>query len=364
MSCLGKTKKSQKNKTTADKQEHLDDLMSKIQNINLEDIAPTVALSNDNCNNDWSGKTLDNSSSAEERQSERKQEVAMYYEVEDTSLIVPLTDYTQSSECKEYATDDELQISDCKVKGVQSRADFICTISNNEQADAVAGEMDQVGTEENIVGCKNVSCNIFCSPNFNFPTRDGFCKDVFHTPSENETTSLNLVDITLDQTMGADLGAIDDLLTDSFVASLQDLTPIHGGPHMSATKSSSKLLSSRQGDHDVSFESNTVLNEGLSSDFENEVYCNSFQQPSNAPKDVGRQELSNEYVEVIGKRDIGEVQPEVPNCLTSSSQTPDSREQTSLASRLLMRFQTENRANNIADKLLSISGEGELAHMQ
>ncbi|XP_028401959.1 flap endonuclease GEN homolog 1-like [Dendronephthya gigantea] len=356
----GKTKKSQKNKTTADEPEHLDNLMNKIHNINLEDTAPRVVLCDDECG-DLSGKTYDNSSTAEDRQI-KPEIVCTYYEVdEDTSLIVPMTNYTQPSQYKEYGTDRELQILDCKVKGVKEAkipADFVCIISD-EQADAVAGEMDQIDAEG--VSCKNISYNIVGSP-----IRNGFREDGFHSPSENEMTSLNLVDITIDQTIGADLviGDIDDLLTDSFVASLQDLTPIqHGESHICATKSSSKPLSSRSrrvGENDISFDSNTVLNKGLSSNFEDEVYCDSLQQPSNKPtNDVRRQELSIEYEDVIKKRAIGEVKPNLQTCLTSFSHTPDSRETTSLASRLLKRFQTENRTN-VADKLRSISGEGDL----
>jgi hypothetical protein len=304
--------------------------------------------SNNDCNDkdplDLSRKTSQKATLATKPYFEPQQH-SWSYDLEDNSLAGPMTNSTRTSENRKFYADDKIENVDSKE--AESRADFVCI------------KPDQLlGTSR----CENASPIIvnssYTHPNLNFGSVGSF-----NSPAENEKTILNLADITVDQSFGSDFEAIDDLLTDSFVASLQNITPVHGSSsHYSTEISPSfKLYSTNtnHGNSDIFFETNMMNQSENVTSFGNKKFIDSPQELDMNPTEVKRQEFSTAIDD--GLDDENSICEPKAKCLVTASDTPSSRETTSLTSRLLKRFQTENRTN-MADKLRSISGDKELVY--
>ena len=304
----------------------MDDLLSMINGIDLNAKMPD--LSNDDYHDkDLFGKTSLSGSSPGKSYFKLFQD----FENEDGSLAGKTTNYTSSSESQK-----------CFV-------DLSC-IKPEEQTSIVVGKMNQ----DKIIESAFSDMVSLCSPpNSNFSVNDVVeIFDSFNSPNENESSLKNLADITVDQTFDSDLEEINDLLTESFVADLQNTTPLHGtscysniiSPHfgLSSNSDTSKC-------DDILFKSNNEANENLTD----------FPQGRDVkPVEVKRQDF---WTAIDGLDDKHNACKKArANCLVDGSDTPCSRDSISLTSRLLKRFQTKDRAV-MADKLRSISGEGELA---
>ncbi|CAB3997167.1 Hypothetical predicted protein [Paramuricea clavata] len=343
----GKTKKGKKTKTAADELECLDDLLCKINNIDLNENTKIMAEhSNNDCNDkDISRKTSQKVTLAAGPYFEPHQH-SWSYDLEDNSLAGPMTNYTRTSESRKFYADDKIENVDSKE--AESRADFVCI------------KPDQLlGTNR----CENAS-PIIVNSSYTLPNLNFGAVGSSSSPAENEKTILNLADITVDQSFGSDFEAIDDLLTDSFVASLQNITPVHGSScHYSTEISPSfKLFSTNtnHGNSDVLFET-TMMNQSenvLLTSFGDKKFIDSPQELDMNPTGVKRQEFSTA---IDGLDDENSICEPKAKFSVAASDTPSCRETTSLTSRLLKRFQTENRTN-MADKLRSISGDKELVY--
>ena len=233
--------------------------------------------------------------------------------------------------------------------------DLMCA-TREEQTGIAVDKVNQDQINENECSISVISCS---PPNCDFPVSDVLeIVDSFNSPNENENSLKHLADITVDQVFDcSDLEAIDDLLTESFVADLQNVTPLHGCPCYSTEISPNpELLGDNYSKCDeILLESNNGENEDESS-FKNEDI--DFQRERNIkPVTIKRQDS---WTAVNGLDDKDKDEEAKATCLVADPDTPCSRNSISLASRLLKRFQTKDRAL-MADKLRSISGEGELA---
>ncbi len=328
--------------------------------MDLNEKTKMAEYSNNDCNDtNLSRKTSQNGTLAEKPHLEPHQD-SESYDLEVNSLVGAMTNYTRNSESKMFSTYSKIENLDSNE--TENRVDFGC-IKPDDQMGIVIDEIDKdqvLGTS----GCENASTVIV---NSSCILNSSIC-DVFESagsincPSENEMTILNLADMypTVDQTFGSDLEAIDDLLTDSFVASLQkNITPIHGSSRYSTEISpNSNVFSTnnKDGNCDILFESTAVPNEDVAS-FQDESFTHN-------PKglNIKLDEVKKQH-SIDGLNNKSNICEETKvECLVALPDTPSSRETTSLTSRLLKRFQKENRTNMV-DKLRSISGEEELVYI-
>ena len=327
----------------SDEPECLEDMLCKISSIDLNDDSKMKEHSKDDCDDYGpSKKTLqDDTASAEKPNFEPHQD--------SKNDADAMTRYNRHSEGETSCSGGRVENFDLSETKNSVNFDWI---KPDEQKGIVVGEVNK---EENLATrrCEIVNeSSIFL--NLNSPNSCDVFESVgtFNTPSKSEKTSLNLTDITVDQTFGSDLEAIDDLLTDSFVASLQNMTPIHGSTNCYNTELSPSpdlFSGSNINDGSTSFQSNAVLNKDVIP-FEDESLTRN-------PKELSTKFPESLNTKVENNRENNYCEKIKARYSVPSPETP-SREATSLTSRLLKRFQTENRTNMI-NMLRSISGEEE-----
>lgn len=290
-----------------------------IKDIDLNENAKMPVLSNDVYHDkDLFRKTSPDAASSGKPYSEPYQDFEND-NIKDDSLAGKTTNYASSSENQ------------------KCYAELACTKPEEQRGTAVGMNHDKV-----IENASSVIVNL-CSPsNSKFSVRDVVeIFDSFNSPDENESSLKNLADITVDQTFDTDLEGIDDLLTESFVADLQNITPLHGTFHC--------------------YNSEISPNSALFGN--NDSKCDDilFEMNKNEDFPQGFDEKQDSFTAIDVFYDKPNTNKETKaNCLVGGSDTPCSGDSISLTSRLLKRFQTKDRAV-MADKLRSISGEGELA---
>jgi hypothetical protein len=319
-----------------------DDLLRKISNIDLNENSKMKEHFENECSDDdLSRKTLLDEKLGEKPHFETHQD-SENYDLEGNSLRDVMTSSAQLNEGEKSCAggrNDNLDSNE-----TENRVDFDLIKSGEEKGIGV----DEIREDQVLA---TIKCEIVDNfPNFNSPTIYYNFKSVgsFSTPNENDNTSLNLADITVDQTFGSDLEAIDDLLTESLLASLQNMTPMHGCSSYSNGFSTSPDLFTAS---NTESQLNTLLNEDVML-IEDESFTNNLKpvegkKPESSTTSDGQDRESNFCDKTKAK------------CLVVSPDTPLSRETTSLTCRLLKRFQTENRTNMV-NMLRSISDEEEL----
>lgn len=350
---LGRTKKSEKSRTFTDEPDCVDDLLTKMNCMDLNENKNMAEHSSDDCKEERpSRKTFKGGESAGKPQCDRHQD-STNYETKDSLSARQLIKCSQTSQGKNFNAGDEFEYLD-STEDV-SVADFISIIPK-EQTTISSDEI--ISQDHGASSCKSESLSIIDSQhilsNPSILVTD-VCEssDGLNSPTVNERSVHNLADITMDQTFGSELGAVDDLLSDSFIASLPSVTPVH---HRD------QRLQFAQRDHSnnnsISLEENPALNRNLST-FDNDIFSDSLLNLSIIPSEVNGKESSTLLDGLDHQNEF--CQEARTESLVTASNTPSPREATSLASRLLKRFETENRTN-MAASLRFISGESALIY--
>ena len=237
----------------------------------------------------FSGMALQGSSSGAKPRHKSQQNSSKYDG--GNSCTSALTSYTGTSQIANILSKSESVVSQC----LGSHA-YFDSIIQDEQTGSVAVHIDYEHPSE--IGIRDNSSSIFVdSPrpfqNPNSPICDCFSQaEGLNSPAVNEKTALDLADITVDQSFGSDLAAIDDILTDSFIAGLQNVgTPSHDHHYSSAKLSNPTPTFWSNGDN-LTAEAGGVLDKSISP-FENEIFG-----------EILEQEVSKEHTNLNDRKNI------------------------------------------------------------
>ena len=333
-------KKTKKDKTTSNDAEGLDDLLSKINKIDLND-----ETTEHNSDHDFNDKIISEEANENEEYAGKIQfeqnEDFLPYDIEYNSLPSEVAKNLERLE-NVFHADGKLEKTDSKE--TDNHTNFVCMNSSELVAcDEIQGQA--LGT----LNCRENNNRVVDS-SYTLPNPGVLVCGVV----EPLNSLHNLADITVDQSFGSDLEAVDNLLTDSFVASLQNLTPVHNKSSCS-TKTSPNFELCGEKTSDGSRDS--ILSELNSASYR---YITS--SPLNLKRtEVKKQESSTVISGLCNKNDSCNGTQAM--YLNIDTEMPSSQETSSLRSRLLKRYQTENH-NSIVDNLRSISNEDEVVYRE
>lgn len=334
---VGKPKKRGKGNAASDEVQCLDDLSSKMNNMDLnEKMAEKCAdeyVNMDLCRGTYQDKKFG------EKPLFETQKDSDNFKLKDNLFYGAVTSRVNFSESKKFHAD----VDNANSKQRECSQDVVCISPDIPTSVAVNHiHEDQVLATN---GCGNTSCvsvDSLCSLE-----NISFSASVDSSPAENEKTILNLVDITPDQNFGGGLESIDDLFADSFVAGLQNTTPLHDV---------SKLFSNNaNGDSrdSVVFESSTGNQRESVVSIQNRNWMDSLQGCDLVASELKHHDVSSPLDE-LNCPDKKFNEHNVKSFVTTADTPSSSQERNSLSCRLLKRFQMQNRST-IADKLRSIS---------